>query len=658
MKALSLFAGIGGIDLGIETIGWETVAFSEFDPKIAKKKNGRQYAAEVMQRQFPEATSCGDIERLVFARNKQGVPGILMRGDEGEPLTLLYKGELDVIVGGFPCQDISLAGKGAGIEDGTRSGLWRYFAEAIGGLRPKGVMIENVAALAGKGLDRVLRDLNDLGYDAEWDVVAAAGVGAPHLRERMFILAWPQGEGEHGPWVTPPVFDAWLTEPEGMPRLTTEDVEQRTARLRCLGNAVVPQVAAWVAATLQDRIDPCRPNAGLPIDLTDAKHGRGELKGQSKHVGTAGSLPKKLPRAGRMTSGECYERKRSCSQAHAKETGLKYMAASLRPRSDDHAALPAMVPTPNAHVSQDGEGPDTWLERREEMLAKGYNGNGAGMPLAIYTQLKPEADRLVPTPTAKDADSSRSRTAIRETEPARASQMGETLTDYVDPTNGGKLLPTPTTTDGGASDHRAGGANLEHEAKLLPTPKATDGDKGVRTQQGAENEMARGKGGDLDAAVKLLPTPTVADATGSRASKGTERPDEGGLLAHAKLLPTPRACTGIRSSGMNRSDMMDALAETAGTADPSVPFGLGGPAPNGTLLPTPIATDGEKVSTGTLARLAQFDEQTAPGDVRDDRAPREDGVVQNQPRVSANGRLNPEWVGWLMGFPETWTLVE
>lgn len=643
MKALSLFAGIGGIDLGIEMMGWETVAFSEFDPKIAKKKNGRQYAAEVMQRQFPEATSVGDIERLVFARNKQGVPGILMRGEEGEPLNLLFKGELDLIVGGFPCQDISLAGKGAGIEDGTRSGLWRYFAEAIGGLRPSGVIIENVAALAGKGLDRVLRDLNDLGYDAEWDVIAAAGIGAPHLRERMFILAWPQGDGDHGPWVTPPVFDAWLTEPVDMPRLTTEDVEQRTARLRCLGNSVVPQVAAWVAATLADRIDSCRPNAGMPIDLTDAKHGRGELKGQSKHLGRAGELPKKLPRAGRMTSGECYERKRSCTQAEAKATGLKYMAATLRPRAD----------APGTHTSDGLLTTPTASDARDGIRAEGFDQGGTSLPT--------QASRLVPTPTAKDADSSRSCTAVREVEPARASQMGETLTDYVDPTNGGrllptpqaadgdrttdyqqrsdgsnptlqgatKLLPTPTVSDGGASDHRAGGANLEHEAKLLPTPtvadatgsraskgtdrpdeggllahakllptpKATDGDKGVRSQQGAENEMARGKGGDLNAA--------------------------------AALLPTPRACTGVRSSGMNRGEMMDALAELE---------------PAGHLIPTPRASEWK--GTGPLGSKSH-DYRVEKGYL--------DATMQEMEQKT--GRLNPEWVGWLCGFPAGWTIL-
>lgn len=96
---------------------------------------------------------------------------------------------VDIITGGFPCQDISLAGKGAGIKDGTRSGLWSYFADAIGVLRPRYVFIENVSALAVRGLDRVLCDLAEVGFDAEWVCLRASDVGAPHRRERLFCLA-------------------------------------------------------------------------------------------------------------------------------------------------------------------------------------------------------------------------------------------------------------------------------------------------------------------------------------------------------------------------------------------------------------------------------------------------------------------------------------
>lgn len=513
MKTLSLFAGVGGIDLGLETLGWDVAAFSEHDPKIAKKK-GRQYAAEVFAKRFPGAVALGDIETLVFARNREGVPGILRKAaEEGAQLGLLYKGPVDVISGGFPCQDISHAGKGLGIQDGTRSGLWRYYAEAIEGLQPKGVLIENVAALASKGLDRVLIDLARIGYDCEWDIVPAAAVGAPHLRERMFILAWPQLTANHGPWPAPPVFDNWLLEPAGVPRIVSEKVEERTARLRCLGNAVVPQCAAWVGSILEARLR-SEFNQFADSSRWDAL----DRSKQPKMIGYAGGLTEdsiagmKLPRAGRMTGGWVYERNRSITQKEAKRRALTYMAPTLRRYDTDHPGLPDLVPTPNASVAQDGEGPETWLARREELKAKGINGNGAGMPLTIYSQLK-QSDKMIPTPTAKDADSSRSRSAVREHPPARESQMGETLTDFVDPTNGGRLLPTPTSSRGGAcsGEGREGTGNLEHAAKLLPTPKATDGDKGVRSYEGAVTEMARGKGGDLHAAILEREAPTIMD---------------------------------------------------------------------------------------------------------------------------------------------------
>jgi DNA (cytosine-5)-methyltransferase 1 len=95
---------------------------------------------------------------------------------------------VDVICGGFPCQDISLAGKGAGLA-GARSGLWYEFARIIGDIRPRYVIVENVAALLSRGMATVLGDLSTLGYDAEWHVISAAAVGAPHRRDRVWIVA-------------------------------------------------------------------------------------------------------------------------------------------------------------------------------------------------------------------------------------------------------------------------------------------------------------------------------------------------------------------------------------------------------------------------------------------------------------------------------------
>jgi DNA (cytosine-5)-methyltransferase 1 len=166
LRVLSLFAGIGGFDLGLErTGGFETVAFCEIDP----------FCRRVLAKHWPKVPCYEDVRELTAER---------LRADGIVP---------DCIVGGFPCQDISCAGTGAGIE-GERSGLWRDFARLIGELRPSFVVVENVSALLGRGLDIVLGDLASLGYDAEWHCIPAAALGASHRRDRIWILAHPQRE--------------------------------------------------------------------------------------------------------------------------------------------------------------------------------------------------------------------------------------------------------------------------------------------------------------------------------------------------------------------------------------------------------------------------------------------------------------------------------
>jgi DNA (cytosine-5)-methyltransferase 1 len=164
----SLFAGIGGFDLGLERAGMECAWQVEIDG----------YARRVLERHWP------DVRRWDDVRTFPPDPGDDWR--------------VDVLCGGFPCQDISLAGRQAGI-DGERSGLWSEFARIIGVLRPRYVIVENVAALVKRGLSRVIGDLVSLGYDAEWDVISAQSVGAPHIRERLWIVAYANGSRCQGP---------------------------------------------------------------------------------------------------------------------------------------------------------------------------------------------------------------------------------------------------------------------------------------------------------------------------------------------------------------------------------------------------------------------------------------------------------------------------
>jgi DNA (cytosine-5)-methyltransferase 1 len=162
MNELALFAGAGGGILGGHLLGWRTVCAVEWEP----------YAACVLA-----------------ARQNDGVlPPFPIWDDvqtfDGRP----WQGIVDVVSGGFPCQDISAAGKGAGI-DGERSGMWREMARIIHEVRPRFVFVENSPMLTSRGLGTVLGDLASMGFDAKWGVLGAADVGAPHQRDRIWILA-------------------------------------------------------------------------------------------------------------------------------------------------------------------------------------------------------------------------------------------------------------------------------------------------------------------------------------------------------------------------------------------------------------------------------------------------------------------------------------
>jgi len=159
MKHLDLFSGIGGFSLGLQRTGhFKTVAFCDFDKKTHP----------VLKKNFPEVPIYDDVRTL-----------------KGEDI-----GTVDIITGGFPCQDLSVAGKGAGLA-GERSGLWYEMHRLIKETKPRWVIAENVSALRSRGLDEVLRSLAEIGYDAEWHCIPASAVGAPHRRDRIWIVAYP-----------------------------------------------------------------------------------------------------------------------------------------------------------------------------------------------------------------------------------------------------------------------------------------------------------------------------------------------------------------------------------------------------------------------------------------------------------------------------------
>jgi len=289
VNELALFAGAGGGILGGKLLGWRTVCAVEIDP----------YA-----------------RRVLLARQADGCLDPFPIWDDvttfdGHP----WRGRVDVVSGGFPCQDISSIGAGQGL-DGDRSGLWAEMARIIGEVQPRFAFVENSPMLTLRGLDRVCGDLAALGYDARWGVVSAADAGAPHLRERIWIVAHTvrhqlrldQAKQERRHQTAGSVGDAadaemlirlhksddwqdaqrlpdnqitWRTSPwdEATPKVCGVDdgVADRLDRMHAIGNGQVPAVAAFAwriltaglptigneASMSVQRLETCMPNVKL-----------------------------------------------------------------------------------------------------------------------------------------------------------------------------------------------------------------------------------------------------------------------------------------------------------------------------------------------------------------------------------------------------------
>ena len=246
----SLFAGIGGFDLGFERAGLKCQWQVEIDP----------YCQRVLAKHWPDVRRHDDVRTF----------------PNGDPKDW----QVDVICGGFPCQDISYAGNGESIREGTRSGLWSEYCRIIRVVRPKFVVVENVAALLTRGLGRVLGDLAELGFDAEWDVLSSCQFGAAHTRERVFILADCSKDGRKNETcnvqsrtVPQDRFHKrsgwWLPEPSRHGGSSIQRVRSRNDskpsfcgtvdefpdwmdRVGSLGNSVDPVVAEWIGRRLME----------------------------------------------------------------------------------------------------------------------------------------------------------------------------------------------------------------------------------------------------------------------------------------------------------------------------------------------------------------------------------------------------------------------
>ena len=272
VRVLDLFAGIGGFTIGLERAGFETVAFCEID----------SYAQKVLKKNWPGVPIYDDVRTITAERLASDGIGV------------------DVITGGFPCQDISTAGRQAGIE-GERSGLWTECARLLGELRPQYAIFENVTNLLngerGAWFKRVLWDISQIGYDAEWHCIPASELGAHHHRDRIWIVAYPNsnsqprqslnageiqktsfladtqcvGQSEqrlHGgrvseassqnrqaSWIVNRCegnASVWDTEPN-VGRVAN-GIPNQSHRLKCLGNAVVPPIPELIGRAINEAL--------------------------------------------------------------------------------------------------------------------------------------------------------------------------------------------------------------------------------------------------------------------------------------------------------------------------------------------------------------------------------------------------------------------
>lgn len=231
LKVLDLFSGIGGFSLGLErTGGFETGAFCEIEkyPRLVLKKN------------WPQVKCYEDVRKLDATKiSRDGI------------------GEIDVITAGFPCQDISVAGRGAGV-DGKQSGLWLEIIRLCRELRPKYVILENSPSLCTRGGWSILSAFADEFYDAIGLPIPALSIGAKHIRARQYIVAYPSEKRHRSSadeirarWDSFIYGGGWPTEPR-MGRVAY-GVPNRVDRVGCLGNAVVPAIATKIGnAILND----------------------------------------------------------------------------------------------------------------------------------------------------------------------------------------------------------------------------------------------------------------------------------------------------------------------------------------------------------------------------------------------------------------------
>lgn len=653
----ALFSGCAGLDVGLESVGWRCAWQVENDPACS----------ELLEQRFPGVPNYGDVTATDWA----ALPPVR------------------ALVGGFPCQDLSYAGRGAGLE-GERSGLYYFMADAVRAIRPELVLLENVPGLLGRGLHVVTHDLARAGYVGTWRTLAASDVGAPHRRERVFVLARLAGDrpdvvagghvladfAEDG-WESPqasllgrdlvakmPKAGAWT-----LSRLFEYELEEPPDEVLLL-----PSPQASESTPTDEFLDEIR-EAGIEPDH------RLYLPGRKWHVQRTLSriVPTLLPTPGANDATGAEGETRDARREDGTTGG-----PSLRD-------LPHLLPTPTGrdHKGRNQRNDDSCLPGAVGDLLPTPTGGDVreakeGQPLLVDA-----VDKLLPTPVVTDSFGSRRSTARTED---WKSNPGTTLTDAIWETQGrtedtrGKLLPTPVANP---DNPGAGGelrAAIHHgperrtdsdvdtmgrpirkgrEEKLLPTPNASDGPKGGPNRRDGEGNAY------LSGIQRLLPTPQASDADGGRLDRDPETLATGRRPSGSKasvplataldrdvLLPTPTAETNRKSErAMTSSGSGGGNGKRSGGGMSSPP-GLEQVAELATGIEPRDLPDYEDLPPETRAivdGIAADRAEIAWGDYEPAIRRWESVVGRPAPRpTDEKGRLDPRFVEWMLGFPEGW----
>ncbi len=551
----ALFAGYEGIGLAVEEVfGALPAWFSEFEKAPSK----------ILAAHYPDVPNLGDITKIkwspdcprcgAFTRVRRSpgalrVPvgytcsscgrehGLSLRQRQMRALGIEIASPVDLITGGSPCQDLSHAGKRAGLKAGTRSGLWASMCDAIDIIRPSLVVWENVRgalsaeASAGdlescefcvgdaggthlRALGRVLGDLAELGYDAAWCSLRAADVGAPHGRYRVFVLAWPAADADDDG------RGQQLTRGLAAAQPGPEDPAR---------DAPDPLVVGRRA----QRVDGLRPE-GLGGREAPLRRGLNWGSPEWRELALLKTPTSQLA----VNGGSQHPNKRK--------------AGGHGPTLADE--VEHLLPTPVVNDMGAGKSPDAWDAWTERLKKSSGNGNGHGASLSI------EALRMLPTPQAADGSGAMAdRRAI--------SGYGPALRDV------SALMPTPTTAPTTGNGHAR---NLGAEAKLMPTPSVADATGGHATRSGARSDELL-----LPGLVKtLIPTPRATrggSGTETMYGLGAERSDDDRPQGQV-LLPTPTASDSNSSGGAVGTSNVTLTDATTRADSRGIDFGAYGPA--------------------------------------------------------------------------------